>query len=99
MKGCKPAISCGNSLTNPCDVNAQCFVERDGSVSCQVGFYTIHIPAHTLYIGTLSLTCCLICLVSVELAGLVMATCAGKILTLMDTQMRNSNARMRTVKR
>uniref|UniRef100_A0A3Q1JXP9 Thrombospondin 4a n=1 Tax=Anabas testudineus TaxID=64144 RepID=A0A3Q1JXP9_ANATE len=37
VKGCKPAISCGNSLTNPCDVNAQCFVERDGSVSCQCG--------------------------------------------------------------
>ncbi|KAL4004758.1 trichohyalin [Sarotherodon galilaeus] len=37
VKGCKPEISCGNSLTNPCDVNAQCIVERDGSISCQCG--------------------------------------------------------------
>ena len=36
VKGCKPEISCGNSLTNPCDVNAQCIPERDGSVTCQV---------------------------------------------------------------
>lgn len=40
-----------------------------------------------------------ICLVSVELAGPVTACCAGKIPTLMDTQTRNSNARMSTVKR
>lgn len=38
MKGCKPEISCGNSLTNPCDANAQCIAERDGSVHCQVGY-------------------------------------------------------------
>ncbi|KAG7241176.1 hypothetical protein INR49_025919 [Caranx melampygus] len=37
VKGCKPEVSCSNSLTNPCDINAQCFVERDGSVSCQCG--------------------------------------------------------------
>lgn len=37
VKGCKPEISCGNSLTNPCDVNAQCILERDGSITCQVG--------------------------------------------------------------
>uniref|UniRef100_A0A673CHZ0 Thrombospondin-4-B n=1 Tax=Sphaeramia orbicularis TaxID=375764 RepID=A0A673CHZ0_9TELE len=37
VKGCKPEISCSNSLTNPCDVNAQCTVERDGSVTCQCG--------------------------------------------------------------
>lgn len=36
VKGCKPEISCGNSLTNPCDVNAQCIPERDGSITCQV---------------------------------------------------------------
>lgn len=40
VKGCKPEISCGNSLTNPCDANAQCVVERDGSISCQVGLCT-----------------------------------------------------------
>lgn len=38
VKGCKPEISCGNSLTNPCDANAQCIAERDGSVHCQVGY-------------------------------------------------------------
>uniref|UniRef100_A0A4W5MBK4 Thrombospondin 4b n=1 Tax=Hucho hucho TaxID=62062 RepID=A0A4W5MBK4_9TELE len=37
VKGCKPERSCGNSLTNPCDVNAQCIQERDGSITCQCG--------------------------------------------------------------
>lgn len=36
VKGCKPEVSCGSSLTNPCDVNAQCIPERDGSITCQV---------------------------------------------------------------
>lgn len=96
MKGCKPEISCGNSLTNPCDVNAQCFVERDGSVSCQVKIYhlsqrvtheyTVHkLPEHLS---------AFICLVSVGLAGPVTDTCAGKTLTLMDIQMRSSDARI-----
>ncbi|KAA8584439.1 hypothetical protein FQN60_008224 [Etheostoma spectabile] len=65
VKGCKPEISCGNSLTNPCDINAQCIAERDG----------------------------------VELAGLVTDTCVGRIPTLTDTQMTNSNAKIRAVKR
>lgn len=53
VKGCKPEISCGNSLTNPCDVNAQCIVERDGSVSCQVGFHTTNaLHPHALHIRT-----------------------------------------------
>uniref|UniRef100_A0A7N8Y4A1 Thrombospondin 4b n=1 Tax=Mastacembelus armatus TaxID=205130 RepID=A0A7N8Y4A1_9TELE len=37
VKGCKPEISCGNSLTNPCDINANCVLERDESISCQCG--------------------------------------------------------------
>ncbi|KAG7477060.1 hypothetical protein MATL_G00089220 [Megalops atlanticus] len=37
VKGCKPERSCGNSLLNPCDVNAECKVERDGSISCVCG--------------------------------------------------------------
>uniref|UniRef100_A0A8C5BHD4 Thrombospondin 4 n=1 Tax=Gadus morhua TaxID=8049 RepID=A0A8C5BHD4_GADMO len=37
VKGCKPEMSCGNSLTNPCDINANCNIERDGSVTCQCG--------------------------------------------------------------
>uniref|UniRef100_A0A8C8GIV7 Thrombospondin 4b n=1 Tax=Oncorhynchus tshawytscha TaxID=74940 RepID=A0A8C8GIV7_ONCTS len=37
VKGCKPERSCGNSRTNPCDVNAQCIQERDGSITCQCG--------------------------------------------------------------
>ncbi|TMS07980.1 Thrombospondin-4 [Larimichthys crocea] len=37
VKGCKPELSCGNSLTNPCDINAQCILERDGSITCQCG--------------------------------------------------------------
>lgn len=48
MKGCKPELSCGNSLTNPCDINAQCILERDGSISCQVGLHTFfHEQFHT----------------------------------------------------
>lgn len=42
VKGCKPEISCGNSLTNPCDINALCSVERDGSISCQVRLLNTH---------------------------------------------------------
>ncbi|MBN3301082.1 TSP4B protein, partial [Amia calva] len=37
VRGCQPEKSCSSSLTNPCNVNAQCFVERDGSVSCTCG--------------------------------------------------------------
>ncbi|RVE65980.1 hypothetical protein OJAV_G00121930 [Oryzias javanicus] len=37
VKGCKPEVSCGNSLTNPCHANATCVLERDGSISCQCG--------------------------------------------------------------
>uniref|UniRef100_A0A8C7YBZ5 Thrombospondin 4b n=1 Tax=Oryzias sinensis TaxID=183150 RepID=A0A8C7YBZ5_9TELE len=37
VKGCKPEVSCGNSLTNPCHANASCVLERDGSISCQCG--------------------------------------------------------------
>uniref|UniRef100_A0A3B3TD39 Thrombospondin 4b n=1 Tax=Paramormyrops kingsleyae TaxID=1676925 RepID=A0A3B3TD39_9TELE len=36
-KGCKPERGCGNSLRNPCDANAQCVEERDGSISCVCG--------------------------------------------------------------
>lgn len=50
VKGCKPEISCGNSLTNPCDINAQCAVERDGSVSCQVRFHLVMYYLHTNHI-------------------------------------------------
>lgn len=27
---------CGNGQRNPCDINAECVVERDGSLSCMV---------------------------------------------------------------
>lgn len=40
-----------------------------------------------------------ICLVSVELAGLEMDTCVERIRTLMDIQMRNSNAKIQTAER
>uniref|UniRef100_A0A8B9HMV4 Thrombospondin 4a n=1 Tax=Astyanax mexicanus TaxID=7994 RepID=A0A8B9HMV4_ASTMX len=32
IRGC--SRQCGNGQTNPCDVNAECVVERDGSISC-----------------------------------------------------------------
>ncbi|TSK72014.1 Thrombospondin-4-B [Bagarius yarrelli] len=37
VKGCKPEKSCGNRLQNPCDPNAQCIEERDGTITCQCG--------------------------------------------------------------
>uniref|UniRef100_A0A4W6BWR4 Thrombospondin 4b n=1 Tax=Lates calcarifer TaxID=8187 RepID=A0A4W6BWR4_LATCA len=37
VKGCKPEISCGNSLTNPCDINAQC-IEFHLSCQCGIGW-------------------------------------------------------------
>ncbi|MBN3322731.1 TSP4B protein, partial [Atractosteus spatula] len=37
VKGCRPERSCGNSLLNPCNINAQCIVERDGDISCVCG--------------------------------------------------------------
>lgn len=101
VKGCKPEMSCGNSLTNPCDINAQCSVERDGSISCQVGFHTFiyYLHTHTSCkhnsIHMLSeLLKGFICLVSVELAGPGTDTCVGRTPTLTDTQMRNSNAKI-----
>uniref|UniRef100_A0A673MCL6 Thrombospondin-4-B-like n=1 Tax=Sinocyclocheilus rhinocerous TaxID=307959 RepID=A0A673MCL6_9TELE len=37
IRGCKPEKSCGNRLQNPCDSNAQCIEERDGTITCQCG--------------------------------------------------------------
>ncbi|KAA0719733.1 Thrombospondin-4-B [Triplophysa tibetana] len=37
IRGCKPEKSCGNRLHNPCDPNAQCVEERDGTITCQCG--------------------------------------------------------------
>uniref|UniRef100_A0AAR2K230 Thrombospondin 4b n=1 Tax=Pygocentrus nattereri TaxID=42514 RepID=A0AAR2K230_PYGNA len=34
VRGCKPEKSCGNRLQNPCDPNAQCTEERDGTITC-----------------------------------------------------------------
>lgn len=50
VKGCKPELSCGNSLTNPCDVNAQCIPERDGSITCQVAPIFFFFLLRTLYV-------------------------------------------------
>nr|XP_055036115.1 thrombospondin-4-B [Misgurnus anguillicaudatus] len=36
-KGCRPEKNCGNRLNNPCDPNAQCNEERDGTITCQCG--------------------------------------------------------------
>uniref|UniRef100_A0AAZ3QIA7 Thrombospondin 4a n=1 Tax=Oncorhynchus tshawytscha TaxID=74940 RepID=A0AAZ3QIA7_ONCTS len=38
--GCSGGRLCGNGQPNPCDSNAQCVVERDGSVSCEVRTHT-----------------------------------------------------------
>ncbi|XP_078740467.1 thrombospondin-3-like isoform X1 [Lampetra fluviatilis] len=32
--GCHPGNTCNNGAFNPCDLNAQCHVERNGDVSC-----------------------------------------------------------------
>lgn len=51
VKGCKPELSCGNSLTNPCDINAQCNVERDGSITCQVGLIHSQLHPHAVWVS------------------------------------------------
>uniref|UniRef100_A0A8C9YSV3 Thrombospondin 4b n=1 Tax=Sander lucioperca TaxID=283035 RepID=A0A8C9YSV3_SANLU len=64
VKGCKPEMSCGNSLTNPCDINAQCIAERDGSIHCQVGFQTIPTLTDTQMTNSnqMKLYLCVLCL-------------------------------------
>uniref|UniRef100_UPI00398F299C thrombospondin-4-like n=1 Tax=Pristiophorus japonicus TaxID=55135 RepID=UPI00398F299C len=37
LRGCKPEKSCSNKLLNPCHANAQCFLGRDGIISCTCG--------------------------------------------------------------
>ncbi|XP_039614306.1 thrombospondin-4a [Polypterus senegalus] len=37
LSGCRPERSCGNGLVNPCNINAECSVQRDGNTSCQCG--------------------------------------------------------------
>ncbi|XP_030647646.1 thrombospondin-4a [Chanos chanos] len=34
-RGCRGERVCGNGKENPCDPNAECIVERDGSISCR----------------------------------------------------------------
>lgn len=91
VKGCKPEISCGNSLTNPCDVNAQCIPERDGSVTCQVApFFFFDSELYTsLVFFYYSILGGVILLPSVESAGLEMDTSVARTRTLTDTPMRS----------
>ncbi|KAM9393000.1 thrombospondin-4a [Pholidichthys leucotaenia] len=37
VKGCHGTRLCPNGQPNPCDVNAECVLERDGSISCVCG--------------------------------------------------------------
>ncbi|XP_046871417.1 thrombospondin-4a isoform X2 [Hypomesus transpacificus] len=37
VRGCQGERLCANGLPNPCDTNAECVVERDGSISCMCG--------------------------------------------------------------
>ncbi|XP_076587557.1 thrombospondin-4a [Chaetodon auriga] len=37
VRGCHGSRLCPNGQPNPCDVNAECVVERDGSISCMCG--------------------------------------------------------------
>ncbi|XP_076006862.1 thrombospondin-4a [Genypterus blacodes] len=37
MRGCNGMRLCPNGKPNPCDINAECVVERDGSISCMCG--------------------------------------------------------------
>ncbi|KAJ8405617.1 hypothetical protein AAFF_G00315970 [Aldrovandia affinis] len=34
LTGCRSEKSCGDDMENPCDINAHCVVERDGTISC-----------------------------------------------------------------
>ncbi|XP_067083673.1 thrombospondin-4a [Osmerus mordax] len=37
VRDCRGERLCANGLPNPCDTNAECVVERDGSISCMCG--------------------------------------------------------------
>uniref|UniRef100_A0A667XZ69 Thrombospondin 4a n=1 Tax=Myripristis murdjan TaxID=586833 RepID=A0A667XZ69_9TELE len=37
VRGCQGQRLCANGQPNPCDANAECIVERDGSISCACG--------------------------------------------------------------
>uniref|UniRef100_A0A671UXC0 Thrombospondin 4a n=1 Tax=Sparus aurata TaxID=8175 RepID=A0A671UXC0_SPAAU len=37
VRGCQGTRLCSNGQPNPCDANAECIVERDGSISCMCG--------------------------------------------------------------
>lgn len=37
VRGCQGSRLCPNGQPNPCDINAECIVERDGSISCACG--------------------------------------------------------------
>ncbi|XP_022066965.1 thrombospondin-4a [Acanthochromis polyacanthus] len=37
VRGCHGDRLCPNGQPNPCDINAECIVERDGSISCACG--------------------------------------------------------------
>ncbi|XP_028269551.1 thrombospondin-4a [Parambassis ranga] len=37
VRGCQGTRLCANGQPNPCDANAECVVERDGSISCACG--------------------------------------------------------------
>uniref|UniRef100_A0AAQ6A6E6 Thrombospondin 4a n=1 Tax=Amphiprion ocellaris TaxID=80972 RepID=A0AAQ6A6E6_AMPOC len=37
VRGCHGSRLCPNGQPNPCDINAECIVERDGSISCACG--------------------------------------------------------------
>lgn len=41
VRGCQGTRLCSNGQPNPCDANAECIVERDGSISCMARIYKI----------------------------------------------------------
>ncbi|CAG07859.1 unnamed protein product, partial [Tetraodon nigroviridis] len=97
VKGCQNSRLCPDGQPSPCDANAECIVERDGSISCVVLMQPNHQRAtlHTdfSYCGCFPRVCVCVCVwVSVGLAGQAMAISVARIPISMLILMRSSSA-------
>ena len=88
VDGCLGTRLCPNGKPNPCDANAECVVQRDGSIGCVVKTLRLDTEASASRNVLLHIRSCpqnvmlpLLCvsvLCSVASAGQVMATCVER---------------------
>lgn len=101
--GCHGSRLCPNGQPNPCDVNAECVVERDGSISCVVRIWqklTSFSACNVLhYIRVIYICCCVSVCVSAALVGQVMAIRVERTQILMHILTVSSSAETTTANR